>query len=113
MDFVRAFDERPNACAVPIQTLISPAKIESIDPEVYVWKQSRHKTGFFISLLRLGPVGPASNLLCIPTWLSTRTLVTSVSGVMCSRICLKLVVTWSMQGCITCGPGLERAGGKP
>ncbi len=51
MDFVRAFDERPNACAVPIQTLISPAKIESIDPEVYVWKQSRHKTGFFISLL--------------------------------------------------------------
>ncbi len=53
MDFVRAFDERPNACAVPIQTLISPAKIESIDPEVYVWKQSRHKTGFFISLLEL------------------------------------------------------------
>ena len=52
MDFVRAFDERPNACAVPIQTLISPAKIESIDPEVHVWKQSRHKTGFFISLLR-------------------------------------------------------------
>ena len=53
MDFVRAFDERPNACAVPIQTLISPAKIESIDPEVHVWKQSRHKTGFFISLLML------------------------------------------------------------
>ncbi len=53
MDFVRAFDERPNACAVPIQTLISPAKIEPIDPEVHVWKQSRHKTGFFISLLSL------------------------------------------------------------
>ncbi len=55
MDFVRAFDERPNACAVPIQTLISPAKIESIDAEVHVRKQSRHKTGFFISLLSCLP----------------------------------------------------------